>query len=346
MNEFVFEPVMSPWEMTLSRLSAGSSLSAARFIALLEQEDEQGAEDAALELEQRGIMLDVSDLPGYTGNSDTDARIAWEAKLYRENALLENLEENDPLRLTLEQIGGFAALEDGAELAARGAAGDEKAMQALTNGYLPFVVECAGEFTGRGVLLMDLIQEGSLGLWQAVVNYRSGSFREQAAWWIRQAMARAVTLQARANGVGQHLAQMMDRYQKADRELLTRLGRNASDEEIALEMGLSPEDVASLRKMLREVQAMERVKQANAPKEPEPEDEQAVEDTALFQSRQRIGELLSGLDELDERIITMRFGLDGKLPMTAAEVGQKLDMTAQEVSRREMNALAQLRDTD
>lgn len=343
MNDFVFEPVSSLWEMTLSKLRPGSMLPAVRFISLLEQEDDQGAEDAALDLEQRGIMLDVSQLPKFETNAATTSRIAREEKLYRENALIENLEENDPLRLTLEQISDISPVEEGEELIRRSQSGDNDAAQVLTSGYLPFVVECAGEFLGKGVLLMDLIQEGSLGLWQAVLNYQSGSFREHAGWWIRQAMARAVTLQARANGVGQNLSRDMDRYQKADQELLLRLGRNASDEEIALEMGINPEKAASLRKLLREIQTMEQVRKAGEQKEPEPDDEQAVEDTAYFQSRQRISELLSCVAEQDAKILTMRFGLDGKLPMTDVEVGEKLGLTAEQVRQREAAALASLR---
>lgn len=344
MNDFVFDREFSPWEMALSRLAKGSVLSAGRFIGLMEQDNTVEPETAAMDLEERGVMLDVSDLPKIPGGGKTAERLAMEAKLYREGGLLENLDRNDPLKLSIQQLKTIEALENEEELAEKAAAGDEKAMEQLTNGYLPLVYELAGEYIDKGVLLVDLMQEGSLGLWQSVLQFEGGSFRDHAQWWIRQAMARAVTLQAHANGVGQHMAKAMERYRKADRDLLTQLGRNPSEEEIALEMGVTPEEAATIGKMLREVEAMERVKQANTPKEePDPEDEQAVEDTAYFQSRQRIAEMMADLSEEDEKILTMRFGLDGKAPMTALEVGQKLGLTAQEVTAREAAALAVLR---
>lgn len=343
MNEFVFEQSFSPWDMALSRLDRGAVMPAGRFLALMEQDSGIDPEMAAMDLEQRGVMLDITDLPKNAGGGKTGERLALEAKLYREGGLMENLEANDPLRLTLEQLKQIEAISNEQALAARAAAGDEKAAAELTSGYLPVVYELAGQFLERGVVLMDLMQEGSLGLWQAVLHYETGPFREQAEWWIRQAMARAVTLQAHANGVGAHMAQAMERYRKADRALLTQLGRNPGEEEIALEMGVTAEEAASIGKMLREVEAMERVKQANAPKEPDPEDEQAVEDTAYFQSRQRINEMLSGLSDEDAKLLTLRFGLDGKPPMTAQEVGQKLGLTAAEVTEREAAALGALR---
>lgn len=343
MNDFVFEQTFSPWEMAISKLNAGAVLSAGRFITLMEQDESIEPEQAAMDLEERGVMLDISDLPKLSGSGKTATRLTLEAKLYREGNLLNNLEDNDPLKITIEQIKTVAPLDNEGELTLKVAGGDQRAMEQLTHGYLPVVYDLAGEYLDRGVLLMDLIQEGSLGLWQAVLNYESGSFAETANWWIRQAMARAVTLQAHANGVGSHMAQTMERYRKADRDLLTRLGRNPGDEEIALEMGVTQEEATAVGKMLREVESMERIRQENAPKEPEPEDEQAVEDTAYFQSRQRINEMLSALSDEDANILTMRFGLDGKAPLTAVQVGQKLGLAAEEVTKRETAALSALR---
>ena len=343
MSEFVFESAFSPWEMALSKMKPGSVLSATRFLALMEQDQSVEAEAAAMDLEQMEILLDISGLPKLAASGKTDARLNLEEKCYREGTLLQNLEKNDPLRLTLEQIREIKPLDDVQALAEKAASGDEKAMEKLTSGTLPLVYELAGEYVGHGVLLVDLIQEGSLGLWQAVMNYRDGSFEEYCRRWIRQAMARAATLQAHANGVGSHMAKAMERYRRADRELLIQLGRNPGEEEIALEMGVSPEEAALIGKMMREAESMERIRQANAPKEPQPEDEQAVEDTAYFQSRQRINEMLSDLSEVDANILTMRFGLDGKAPLSAAQVGEKLGLTTQEVTSREAQALASLR---
>lgn len=343
MNDFTFDRAFSPWEMALSKLNRGDVLSASRFLALMEQDDTVEPELAALDLERKGVMLDVSGLPKIRASGATDARLALEAKLYQEGKILSDLEGNDTLRIYLKQIIGKEPPADEEALAHRAACGDTKAANVLADSYLYRVYELAGQYMERGVLLMDLLQEGNLGLFRGIMEYSGGSFREHSAWWICQAMARAVTLEAHASGVGTHMAKAMERYRKADRELLTSLGRNPAQEEIALEMGVTPEEAAAVGKMLREVESMERVRQANAPKEPEPEDEQAVEDTAYFQSRQRINEMLSGLNEADADILTMRFGLDGRPPMTAQQVGAKLNLTAEEVTQREAAALSALR---
>lgn len=343
MNDFVFDRGFSPWDMALSKLKAGQTLSARRFLALMEQDQTVEPEMAAMELEERGIALDASDLPHFASSGRTDARLALESKLYHQDGIVQGLEENDPLRLTVLQLRAMEPIENEELLARKAAAGDQRAMEQLTNGTLGLVYEIAGEYLNKGVLLMDLMQEGSLGLWQAVLNHREGSFRDSASWWIRQAMARAVTLQAHASGVGSHMAQSMERYRRADRELLTQLGRNPTEEEIALEMGVTAEEAAAVGKMLREVETMDRVRKADAPKDPEPDDEQAVEDTAYFQSRQRINELLSGLSEADAKLLSLRFGLEGKAPMTAQQVGALMGLTAEEVTSREAAALASLR---
>ncbi len=343
MNEFTFEPVYSPWELAADQLRSGDSLSARRFLALVEASEDLSAEDAAMELEQRGVILDVSDLPRIAGNPDTQARLDLEKKLLAQGTLMENLEAHDPLRLFLEETGSLEQLEDGSELAMAVAAGDESAMQELTNGYLACVLECAKEYAGSGVLLMDLIQEGSLGLWQGILAYETGDFRPHAIWWIRQAMARAVTLQAQANGVGQNLSEQIDRYQKADRKLLTQFRRNPTELEIAQEMGITLEESTTLGKMLREIQMMAKLKNAQTEPEQTEEDDQAVEDTAYYQQRQRIDDMLTDLTDVETKLIRMRYGLDGQLPMTAAQVAQQLSMSLDEVAAVEMSALSKMR---
>lgn len=343
MNEFTFDPMYSPWELALGQLRSGDSLNARRFLALVEASEDLSAEDAAMELEQRGVILDVSDLPWIAGNPDTQARLDLEKKLLEQGTLMENLEAHDPLRLFLEETDSLEQLEDGSDLAMAVAAGDESAMQELTNGYLACVLECAKEYAGSGVLLMDLIQEGSLGLWQGILSYETGDFRPHAIWWIRQAMARAVTLQAQANGVGQNLSQQIDLYQKTDRKLLTQFRRNPTELEIAQEMGITLEESTTLGKMLREIQTMAKLKKTQTEPEQTEEDDQAVEDTAYYQQRQRIDDMLTGLTDVETKLIRMRYGLDGQLPMTAVQVAQQLSMSLDEVAAVEMAALSKMR---
>ena len=193
------------------------------------------------------------------------------------------------------------------------------------------------------MLLLDLIQEGSLGLWQSVLHYESGDFVSQADWYIRSAMGRLVTLQARSQGVGENLSAALQRYRQADRELLTRLGHNPTREELALEMHITPEEVGALQSMLETVEAVAKTRASAAEKAPQPEDEQPVEDTAYFQMRQRIGELLSVLEEQDAKILSLRFGLEGGKPMNPQQIGDLLQLTAEEVLQREARALQILR---
>ena len=344
MSEFTFEDMNSPWDLAVARLKRGDTLSAQRFLTLMRSTEDISSEDAALELEQRGVMLDVTGLPVISGNPDTAARLSLEQELLKNGGWSESLSDKDPLRLFVEELAFCKDVDEEDALASRAASGDQKAMQQLTDGYLKTVFECAGAFAGRGVLLMDLVQEGSLGLWQAILSYESGSFREHALWWIRQAMARAVTLQAEADGVGDHLAGQIDRYQKADRHLLTELGRNPTDQEIALELGITLEEAISLGKTLREVHNMAKIqKEKDKAAEVTPEDEQAVEDTAYYQTRERVNDLMEGLTEQETMVLNLRYGLNGKAPMTAQETAEKLNMTAAQIAAVEAAALAKMR---
>lgn len=343
MNEFTFERSFSPWEHALSRLKPGDTLSAVRFLELLVMDDSIEPEEAALQLEELCIELEVSELPAPAAGADAD-RLELELRCYASGTLLENLEGNDPLRLALLQLKKTLPLTDEERLAKLAAAGQEWAMEQLTNGYLPYVYELAGEYLGHGVLLMDLVQEGSLGLWQSVLQFEDGCFRSHARGFIRRAMARAVALQAHAGGVGERLRRAMERYREADRVLLARLGRNPGEEEIAQEMGVTPEEAMTVGKTLREARVLEQVRQSTRPKEPTQEDEQAVEDTAYYQSRSRIDELLSRLDPQSASIVSLRFGLDGKGTMSAAEVAAKLGLTVEQVQEKEAAAMLTLRE--
>ena len=340
--EFDFEE--SPWEATRDSLKKGGSISAARFLTLMEGEAEDAVMDALMDLYERRIRLDIGDLPKIAAG-EAAIRLRREQQLVQQGILLTDLEENDPLRLYLEELADIPACGDEAVLAADCASGKEPAREQLMNLSLSRVVELAKEHTGNGVLLLDLIQEGSLGAWQAIVCYESGDFAQHRDWFIRQAMAQAITLQARACGVGQKMRQAMEDYRSVDERLLSELGRNATLEEIAQELHMTLEEAETVRDTLDSARLLSQARAANAPKEHEPEEEQHVEDTALFQARQRIADLLSGLNEEDEKLLTLRFGLEGGLPLSPEETGRRLGLTPEEVIAREAAALAQLRSS-
>ena len=267
-------------------------------------------------------------------------RLRQEAELAEQGMDVSGLSETDPLRLYLEEIAQIPLGEDEASLAEQAAQGREPAAERLMNLGLHRVVEIAREYAGCGVLLMDLLQEGGLALWQAIGTEDYLARRDSA---IRAAMARAVTLQARANGVGQKLRQAMEDYRAVDERLLSELGRNPTLEEIALEMHMTPEDADTVRRVLEDARMLQR---ATAPKEEEAagEENQAVEDTAYFQMRQRIAELLSVLPQEDAKLLTLRYGLEKGLPMTPEETGKALGLTVDQVVQREAKALSLLRE--
>lgn len=332
----------SPWEAWMDRKRYGDSLSAAQLLTFLEEETEEGVEEAFAALEDRGLKLDVTTLPSRQFVGQAALRLRQEEQMAKENMALQDLGPNDPLRLYLEEIASLPPVEETEELLRKAADGDEKAQEILTGAGLRRVAEIAKEFTGYGVLLMDLIQEGSMGLWKVVSGFSGGDYPSLRDDAIRQAMARAVTLQARESGVGRKMRQALEDYRAVDQRLLAELGRNPTLEEIAQELHMTPEDAATVKRNLDDARILA---QATAPKEEaEPEEEdQAVEDTAYFQMRQRITELLSVLPEEDARLLSLRFGLDKELPLSPEDTGKRMGLTPQEVVAREAAALARLR---
>ena len=342
MNQWDFSFERSAWEGIIGDILVGSSFSASRFLALMESEPEDALEEALELLEQRNILLDITDLPISYGTGETALRLRREAQLVRENRLPEGLEENDPLRLYLEELAIIPACGDPELLAGEYLDGKEDVLPILTNLMLGSVIQAAYEHTGRGVLLMDLIQEGSLGLWQAILDFAGGEFIPWCLSRIRLVMAKAVVLQARAGGIGQKLRQALEDYRGVDERLLTELGRNPTLEEIALELHMTVEETATVAETMEAARMMERAK-ASTEEKTEEEDTQAVEDTAYFQMRQRIQELLSSLSEADAKLLTLRFGLEGGIPLSPEDTGKRLGLTPEEVVAKEAVALALLR---
>lgn len=344
MTELDFSFEQSPWELTLGSLKNQKSISANRFLTVMEGESEDAVEDALLDLEENRIALDITDLPKVPAAGEAAVRLRREEQLVKQGTLLAALEENDPLRLYLEELSAIPAQGDPEVLAQECLEGRKGAQERLLNVCLSQVVETAMELVGNGVLLLDLIQEGSLGLWQAIVSYTGGDFCGDRDWWIRQSMARLIVLQARSCGVGQKMKQAMEDYRSVDERLLSDLGRNATLEEIALELHMTPEEAAAVKNMIDSARLVNQAKQIAEPEEETEDDTRHVEDTALFQARQRILDLLSGLDEDDAKLLTLRFGLEGGKPLSPEETGRHLGLTPEEVVAREAAALSQLRN--
>jgi len=349
--EFVFES--APWELFIRQLSRKQRVKASYLLTLLEGEEEQSVADVLRELEERETRLDLTDLPRPKLTGDNGLRLKQEAELAKQDLRPELLEETDPLRVFLEELAGIPAFGDICLLAGELAElrnGDPKEntlRQQIVNLSLSRVVELAAEYTGWGVRLEDLIQEGSLGLWSATQEYSENcmdfeAFRDEK---IRFAMEKAVFLQAREDGVGRNMRQALEDFRMADEQLLMELGRNPTLEEIGQKLHRTLEETVFFADLLENVRRMDRAKPAEKPEEQiQEESEQAVEDTAYFQMRQRIGELLSMLPETEAELLTLRFGLEGGLPLSPEETGKKLGLTPDEVVQKEASALMRLRN--
>lgn len=340
--EFTFEE--SPWERAIAGIASGGELDGMQFLTMMEPEREENLEAALAMLDEKDILLTVDGLGEFAASSDVAVRLRLEKELVKQGRLLQDLTDNDPLRLYLEEIAALPACGDAQLLAEQYANGDEGVLPQLTDLMLSRVAEAAFALAGRGVLLLDLLQEGGLGLWQAILSYESGDFEAHCDRQILRSLHKALILQAREFGVGQKMRQAMEDYRAMDEQLLTDLGRNPTVEELADALHMTVEETAAVAEMLETARRMHLAKQEPEPEEEELAETQAVEDTAYFQMRQRIADLLSNLDETDAKLLTLRFGLEKGLPMSAAEVGKILGMTADEVIAREAQALAKLRN--
>ena len=341
MNDFVFE--QAPWEAYLRSCKNGSVISGWNLISMLEDEEDDAVEDAFSILTVKKLQLDLSGLPQMSAGSNTAQRLQQEREYVTGGLKTELMEETDPLRLYLEEIAAAPACGDEKLLAEQLSSGDQRAAQRLTELGLSRVVEIAAEYAGQAVLLLDLIQEGNIGLWEAISGYRGGDYAAQRDEAIRSSVLKAIVLQARSNGISQKMKKALQDYRAADQHLLTKLGRNPGIEEIAQEMHISLEQAQTIEKTMADILLLQKAEKLAAPKEETAEDELPVEDTAYFQMRQRISEMLSVLDEQEARILTMRFGLEKGLPMSAEEVAKALGITTAAVTACETAALSKLR---
>ena len=201
-------------ERLFGPLNPGQMLSAVAFLAAMEGAEEEDLEDAFAQLEEKDVRLDIADLPKATGDSEAALRLRQEEQLAQTDRLLQELEPSDPLRLYLEELAqipccGDTALLSG-QLAEANQQGKENCLQEqILNLSLHRVVELACRHTGYGVLLLDLIQEGSMGLWQGMARYQGGDFESFRDAQICRAMAKVIVMQARASGLGQKMRQAM-----------------------------------------------------------------------------------------------------------------------------------------
>jgi RNA polymerase primary sigma factor len=264
----------------------------------------------------------------------------------------EQVQTQDPLKLYVRQIGDgrlLTAAEE-RELARRKDAGDEAAKRKLIESNLRLVMSITRNYTKAGVPLLDLIQEGNLGLIRAVekFDYKLGfKLSTYATWWIRQAVTRALADQGRTIRLPVHVAEQVRRAQRSRRQLAQKLNRDPSVDEIAQDAGFTPERVRELFELVEDPVSLETpVGDGESMVADLIEDERAESPDGASAERARSVELAAAVERLNPRmrhVVTRRFGLDGKPPQTLEEVGADLGITRDRVRQLETRALRELR---
>jgi RNA polymerase primary sigma factor len=257
----------------------------------------------------------------------------------------------DSVRTYLKEIGGVSLLsaKDEVRLAKLIEKGDQDAKNALIEANLRLVVSVAKRYMGRGLSLLDLVQEGNLGLIRAVekFDYRKGfKFSTYATWWIRQAVSRAVADQARTIRIPVHMVDAINRVTRTQRALLQDLGRDPTIAEIGAELGLPPARVEELLKLARETVSLEApMGDSDASLADFIEDDPARQPEAIAAEKimkEDLAKTLAGLPERDRRIIELRYGLNGNEPMTLEQVGQEFGVTRERIRQMEIKTLRRL----
>ncbi|NLK08830.1 MAG: RNA polymerase sigma factor RpoD [Firmicutes bacterium] len=260
---------------------------------------------------------------------------------------------DDPVRMYLKEIGRVPLLtaEEEVELAKGIEAGDEISKRRLAEANLRLVVSIAKRYVGRGMLFLDLIQEGNLGLIKAVekFDYRKGfKFSTYATWWIRQAITRAIADQARTIRIPVHMVETINKLIRINRQLVQELGRDPTPEEIGKEMDLTEERVREIMKIAQEPVSLEtpigEEEDSHLGDFIEDQDALAPADAASFMMlREQLEEVLDSLTEREEMVLRLRFGLDDGRSRTLEEVGQVFGVTRERIRQIEAKALRKLR---
>ncbi|MBE3585569.1 MULTISPECIES: RNA polymerase sigma factor RpoD [Desulfofundulus] len=265
----------------------------------------------------------------------------------------EGIAIDDPVRMYLKEIGRIPLLtpEEEIELAKRIEQGDEEAKRRLAEANLRLVVSIAKRYVGRGMLFLDLIQEGNLGLIKAVekFDYRKGyKFSTYATWWIRQAITRAIADQARTIRIPVHMVETINKLIRVSRQLLQELGREPTPEEIAKEMGISEEKVREIMKIAQEPVSLEtpigEEEDSHLGDFIEDQDARApAEEASYTLLREQLEEVLKTLTDREQKVLRLRFGLDDGRARTLEEVGQKFGVTRERIRQIEAKTLRKLR---
>ena len=265
----------------------------------------------------------------------------------------EGLAIDDPVRMYLKEIGKVPLLdaEKELEIAERMANGDEEAKQMLIEANLRLVVSIAKRYVGKGMFFLDLIQEGNLGLMKAVekFDYTKGyKFSTYATWWIRQAITRAIADQARTIRIPVHMVETIHKVSRYQRQLLQELGHEATPDEVAEKIGMSPEKVREIMKIAQDPVSLEtpigEEEDSHLGDFIPDDDSPAPQDAASYAMlREQIKEVLHTLTPREEHVLKLRYGLNDGRTHTLEEVGKEFNITRERIRQIEAKALRKLR---
>ena len=317
-------------------------------IEILEKKEEKVSVDFSadddLTLDMESIDDDVVDKIGKEEDIEMD-------KL--DLSLPKGISIDDPVRMYLKEIGKIPLLKphEEVELAKRMMEGDEIAKQRLVEANLRLVVSIAKRYVGRGMLFLDLIQEGNLGLIKAVEKFdyeRGFKFSTYATWWIRQAITRAIADQARTIRIPVHMVETINKLIRVSRQLLQELGRDPKPEEIAKEMDMSEEKVREIMKIAQDPVSLEtpigEEEDSHLGDFIPDEDALAPAEAAAYSLlKDQIEEVLGSLNEREQNVLKLRFGLEDGRARTLEEVGKEFDVTRERIRQIEAKALRKLR---
>ena len=311
----------------------------------------------------KGLDLDADSLDDlYNAFNENNIAVVSEADqgddsgdkiLLDDNALTKDLTINDPVRMYLKEIGQIKllTLAEESELADRIVAGDEAAKNILAEANLRLVVSIAKRYVGRGMLFLDLIQEGNIGLMKAVDKFdvtKGYKFSTYATWWIRQAITRAIADQARTIRVPVHMVETINKLARVQRQLTLELNREPSEEELAKKMGTTVEKVREIYKISQDPVSLEtpigEEDDSHLGDFIKDERNLSPEEFATNEMlKDEISQVLETLTEREEKVIRLRFGLEDGKPRTLEEVGQMFGVTRERIRQIEAKALRKLR---
>ena len=321
-------------------------------------------------LEQSGIEIDVSDVLDLIGSADMDNPTLSEMQAIEDEGLPEDLDEpealpedvenaklDDPVRMYLKEIGRIKLLspEEEQDVARKMVEGDEATREAarkrMSEANLRLVVSIAKRYVGRGMQLLDLIQEGNLGLMKAVDKFdvtKGYKFSTYATWWIRQAITRAIADQARTIRVPVHMVETINKLARIERQLTLELNREPTEAELSKKMGISVEKIREINKISQEPVSLEtpigEEEDSHLGDFIPDETNMSPEDFAVNELlKDEISEVLLTLTEREEKVIRLRFGLEDGRPRTLEEVGQLFGVTRERIRQIEAKALRKLR---